>query len=66
MIFTDTYCVDDLVYWSVELQMHSGVYKLAEYTAIDQLRRQMTKQIYWPVHKHYSLLKHKIEQEIKR
>lgn len=66
MIFTDTYCVDDLVYWSVELQMHSGVYKRAEYTAIDQLRRQMTKQIYWPVLEHYSLLMHKIEQEIKR
>jgi hypothetical protein len=66
MIFTDTYCVDDLVYWSVELQMHSGVYKRAEYTAIDQLRRQMTKQIYWPVHKHRGRIIDAINQEIKR
>ena len=65
MKFTDTYCVDKL-YEQVERQMHSGVYKRAESKAIDQVRRQMTKQIYWPVHKHRGRIIDKIEQEIKR
>lgn len=66
MKFTDTYCVDRLVYWPVDLQMHSGVYKRAESKAIDQVRSQMTKQIYWPVHKHRGRIIDAIEQEIKR